>query len=243
MQIAVADVPEPDDLKIRVVLADDSIDIVQESRHLADRHGDIVLVGRPVGDGFRDEFAQLPQILQLLVALAHHAVNHPALLDAVLECRQRFVGYILVQRLKLQQGVERAIRLERRRHIAPAHDLGHRLVGKKLEGGQIQLALERVQHRHDGIEIRRAQDHRGEVLRRPLQAHGRFNNKAQRAFGADKQLAQIIAGGVLDQVLVQLQELAGTGHDFQASHPVARHAITDDLDAARVGADVAADIA
>src|SRR5690606_25127571 len=59
----------------------------------------------------------------------------------------------------------------------------------------------------------------------------------------DEQLAQVVTGGVLDQVTVQLEDVAGAGDHFHAGHPVAGHAVADHLDAAGVGADVAADLA
>ncbi|MNZ63900.1 hypothetical protein D3C78_820550 [compost metagenome] len=196
-----------------------------------------------MGDGLGDVLAQLPQVLQLLLALAHHAVQHPALLDAVLEGGQGVVGDFFRGGLELQQRIEGALGLERSRHVATAQHLGHGLVGEELEGGEVQLALEGVQHRHDGVEVRRAEDHGGEVLRRTIQAHGGFDHEAQGAFGADEQLAQVVAGGVLDQVLVQLQQVAGAGDHLQAGHPVAGHAVANHLDPAGIGADVAANLA
>ena len=243
MQVAVADMAEPDDLEIRVMLADDGINLPQEGRNLADGDRDVVLVRRPVGNGLGDELAQLPQVLQLLLALAHHPVQHPALLHAVLEGRQRLVCHLLADRLELQQGIEGTIGVKRRRYITTGQYLGHGLVGEELESGQIQLALEGVQYRHDRVEVRRAQHHGGEVLGCPLQAHGGLHDEAQGAFGADEQLAQIVTGGVLHQALVQFQQLAGTGDHFQPGYPVAGHAVADHLDATGVGADIAADLA
>src|SRR5690606_22287837 len=119
-------------------------------------------VWRPVADGFGDVFAQLPEVLQLLLALAHHAVDHPAFVDAMLEGRQGLVGTLLGGRLELQQRVEGRAGFERRWYVAAAEDLVQALVGEELEGGQVQLVLEGVQYRHDRVEIRRAQHHRGE---------------------------------------------------------------------------------
>ncbi len=243
MQVAVADMAEPDDLEIRVVFANDRIDFLEEGRHLADGDRDVVLVRCPMTDGLGDVLAQLPQVLQLLLALAHHAVEHPALLDAMFEGRQRLLGTLLGGGLEFQQRVERAVGLERRRHVTAAEHLGQRLVGEEFEGGQVQLVLEGVQHRHDRVEIGGAQHQRGEVGRLTLQAHGGLDNEAQRALGADEQLAQVVAGGVLDQVLVQLQQVALAGYHLHAGDPVAGHAVADHLDATGIGADVAADLA
>ena len=186
MQVAVADMAEPHHFEVRVVFLNDAVDIVEERRHLADSHRDVVLVRRPVADGFRDVLAQLPQVLQLLLALAHHAIQYPALLDAVLEGFQGLVGHFLGGRLELQQGIERAVGLKSRRHIAARQHLGQGFVGEELEGGQVQLVLEGMQHRHDRIEVRGTEHHGSKVLRRPLQTHGRLDNKAQGAFGADE---------------------------------------------------------
>ena len=100
-----------------------------------------------------------------------------------------------------------------------------------------------MQHRHDRVEVGRAEDHSGEVLRRALQAHGRLDHEAQGTFGADEQLAHVVAGGVLDQVLVQLEQVALAGDDLHPGHPVTGHAVANDLDPAGIGADIAADLA
>ena len=39
-------------------------------------------------------------------------------------------------------------------NIAAFEDLGQALVGEELERGQVELALEGMQHRHDRIEVR-----------------------------------------------------------------------------------------
>ena len=56
-------------------------------------------------------------------------------------------------------------------------------------------------------------------------------------------MAEVVAGGVLDQALVQVQQFALAGDHFQAGDPVTGHAVADHLDAAGIGADVAADLA
>ncbi len=194
-------------------------------------------------DGFGDVLAQLPQILQLLLALAHHAIQHPTLLHAVFKSRQRGFGHFFGGGLKFQQGIERAVGFERRRYIATAHDFGQGFVGEKFEGGEVELVLEGVQHRHDRVEIGSTEHHGGEVSRRPVQAHGGFDNKAQGAFGADKQLTQVVAGGVFNQVFIQFQQLTFAGDHFQPGDPIAGHAVANHFNATGVGADVAADLA
>ncbi len=46
VQVAVADVAEPDNLEIRVVLGDHRVDFLQEPWHLGNHHRDIVLIRR-----------------------------------------------------------------------------------------------------------------------------------------------------------------------------------------------------
>lgn len=56
-------------------------------------------------------------------------------------------------------------------------------------------------------------------------------------------MAKIIAGGVFYHAAIELQYIAIACHYRQTCHPIARHAIADDLDATCIGADVAADLA
>ncbi len=114
----------------------------------------------------------------MLLALAHHAIQYPALLHAVFKSRQSGFGDFFGGGFKLQQGIERAVGFERRRYIATAHDFGQGFVGEKFEGGEVKLVLKGVQHRHDRVEVGGAKHHGGKVLRRPVQTHGGFNDKA-----------------------------------------------------------------
>ncbi|MNN12877.1 hypothetical protein D3C81_1258860 [compost metagenome] len=242
MQVAVTDVAIPDHFEIRIVFFDDRIDISQKCWHFRDSDRDIVFVGCPVRDGFGDVLAQFPQVLQLLLALTHHTVEHPTLFHAVLKRGQGRVSHFFSAGFKLQQGIERARGIERRGNIATAHDLGQGLVGKEFEGGQVELVAKRVKHRHDRVEIRGAEHHRRKVVRRTIQTHRRLDHKAQGSFRTDEQLTQVVACGVLDQVLVQLQQIASTGNHLQASDPVAGHAIANNLNTTGIGADIAANL-
>ena len=121
--------------------------------------------------------------------------------------------------------------------------VGHGLVGKELEGGQVDVLLKGVQDLHHFSEAGGAQHQGGQVFRLAGQFHGGFHHKTQGALGADEQVPEVVTGGVLDQALVQVQQLALAGDHFQAGDPVTGHAVADHLDAAGVGADVAADLA
>ena len=56
-------------------------------------------------------------------------------------------------------------------------------------------------------------------------------------------MPKVVARGVLDQPSIELEHLAGAGHDGETGHPVAGEAVANHLDAAGVGGDVAANLA
>ncbi len=193
-------------------------------------------------DRFGNTFAQLPQLFQLAQRLAHHTVQHPALLHAVLENLHGPFAGVFGKLLEFQQAVERALAVEGFGHPVLEH-MGHGLVGKELKRGQINVLLKRVQHFHDFAETGRAQHQGGQVLGPAGQLHGGLHHEAQGAFGADEQVAEVVAGGVLDQALVEVQQFTPAGDHLEAGDPVPGHAVADHLDATGVGVDVAADLA
>ncbi|MDT4853763.1 hypothetical protein FQZ97_880410 [compost metagenome] len=91
-----------------------------------------------------------------------------------------------------------------------------------------------VQRRHRGPR----RELRG---RQRVQLHGRGGDDAQRAFAADEEVAQVVAGVVLAQAARAFPDLALRRDHFQAQAQVARVAVAHDLRAARVGRQVAAD--
>ena len=64
---------------------------------------------------------------------------------------------------------------------------------------------------------------------------------AERAFAADQQVAQVVAGVVLAQRREAVPDLALGGHDLEAEAQLARVAVAQHLRAAGVGGEVAAD--
>ena len=64
--------------------------------------------------------------------------------------------------------------------------------------------------------------------------HGRGDD-AERAFGADEQLFQVVAGIVLAQAAQAIEQLPVGQHDLQAQGQVARVAIAQHLHAPRIG--------
>ncbi|KAG1200099.1 hypothetical protein G6F35_012438 [Rhizopus arrhizus] len=97
--------------------------------------------------------------------------------------------------------------------------------------------LQRLRGRLHGGEHHRT--HIG--AREQAQRHRR--DHAQRAFGADQQLLQVVAGVVFAQRAQAVEDLARGQHGLQAQHQFARHAVAHHVHAAGVGGDVAADLA
>ena len=81
------------------------------------------------------------------------------------------------------------------------------------------------------------------LLRRRLgqQAQQNLGEDAQRAFRADENLAQRIAGHVLHALVADPHHVAVRQHDLEAHDVILRHAILQPAQAARVARDVAAD--
>ena len=119
----------------------------------------------------------------------------------------------------------------------------HGLVGEELVGGQVQLFLESLQYIHGVGKVVKAKHQHGQVVRLAGEFHGGFGNETQGALGTDEQMAQIVPGVVLGQILVQIQHIALTGDHFQAGNPVPAHAPANHLDAAGIGGQVATELA
>ena len=93
-----------------------------------------------------------------------------------------------------------------------SQNVPHGLMGVELIGSKVKLFLEGLQHIHGVGQVIQAQDQYRQVLRLPGQLHGGFGDKPQGAFGPNKQMAKIVAGVVLFQILVQVQDVALTGY-------------------------------
>ncbi len=112
----------------------------------------------------------------------------------------------------------------------------------QLEGDQLRPARlasreqrERLFGRGHGAQRRLAHRERG------VEAQARRGDQAERALGADEQVAQRVAAVVLADAAQVVEHTAVGQHDLEAEHELARVAVADRADAARVGADRAAD--
>ena len=91
--------------------------------------------------------------------------------------------------------------------------------------------------------VRRFQADEGGLHRARLrkQFQRRRGDDAERAFGADEQVAQIVAGIVLLQLRQPVQNAAVGQHHFEPERHLARHAIGQRGGAAGIGGEIAAD--
>ena len=80
-------------------------------------------------------------------------------------------------------------------------------------------------------------------LRARIQLQHGGGDDAQRAFGADEQVLQVVAGIVLAQAAQAVPDTSVRQHHFQPQHQIARIAVAQHAVAAGVGGQVAADLA
>lgn len=69
------------------------------------------------------------------------------------------------------------------------------------------------------------------------------SDDAQCAFAADKQMAQVVAGGVFMQGMEMGNQFAVGEDDFQTDNQVAHRAVTQYVQTSGIAGDVAADLA
>ena len=73
------------------------------------------------------------------------------------------------------------------------------------------------------------------------QLQHRGGDDAERAFGADENLAQVVAGVVLLQLREKIHDAAVGQHDLEPEHEIARDAVGQRAGAAGIGREIAAD--
>ena len=96
---------------------------------------------------------------------------------------------------------------------------------------------------HGGARIAHGQERRLRRARTRKQLQARGRDHAERAFGADEQVVEVVAGVVLAQARESVEHLPVGQHDLETEHEFARHAVAQRIQAAGVGREVAADLA
>ena len=154
------------------------------------------------------------------------------------------VARVVARRRQLHQHVP-GMRLGKR--IADVDAVAHAEldgdVGKQLETGEAAGGLVARDRQQLQRIVRRFQaDERGlHRARFWKQFQRRRGDDAERAFGADEQVAQVVAGVVLLQLRQAVENAAVGQHDFEPERHVARHAVGQRGGAAGIGGEIAAD--
>ena len=197
-----------------------------------------------LGDGLADE----PEVSRLIGRLRDRGVqNEPFLArgdENVLHLRLR--AAIRLRPRDLEQHVPG---IGRRKGIARAldvleHDLDHE-ARDELEGRQRRArARLRLGKQRQRILDRGQRDHgRRHLGRARQQAQHRRRDDAERALRADEEIAQVVARVVLLERAQTIPHAPVRQHDFETQHLLARIAIGEHADAARVRAEIAANAA
>ena len=115
----------------------------------------------------------------------------------------------------------------------------------QLEGAHAVAALfpQLAEQRHGRLHVGHGDERRGARahLRKQLQARG--GDHAERAFGAEEQRLDVVPRVVLAKRVERGQHAPIGEHDFEPEHLIAHHAVANDIGAAGVGGEVAADLA
>ena len=205
MDVAIADVAEPDDFKLRILLPHQAVHVLQKPRHGRHAHGNVVFVRSKLGNSLGNVLAQPPQAFGLRQTLTDCAVHDPALLKTMLEKRHGGFEVFLTTLFKFNQGIKIRGRLERPGKIFFRDDVLQRLLREELKGGERKPVLKGLKHRHGLGHVLNTQNQHSRVLRWCRQRHGQFHHNTEGSLGADKQVAEIITGGVLGQTPIEIQ--------------------------------------
>ena len=80
-----------------------------------------------------------------------------------------------------------------------------------------------------------------DALRRRIELEHRGGDDAERAFGADEQVFEVVAGVVLLELVEEVHHAAVGEHDLDAHHEIAGDAVGHRIGAAGIGREIAAD--
>ncbi len=249
VHVAVADVAEGAMADARIGRGQRRIGARDEFRNARHGHGHVVgnaAARRHLRLG--EALAHLPELGRLCTRRRDLRVAYEALLEGG---RQR-----LAQRLV--QGARRALARHVHEHV-PGMRLGHRVLvarhaleqevddrpADQLEGrdGIAHAALHVAEQRH--ALLRTVDGDPRRLARRRLREkpQDRRRDDAERAFPADEKLLHVVAGVVLAQAAQAVPDAAVGQYDLEPEDERARVAVAQDLHAARVRRDVAADLA
>lgn len=174
-----------------------------------------------VGLRERDVLAQVPERARLREVLRDHRIDHEPRVERFFHqlfeqrARMRFtfvVGQFEQHRLRVRL-CERIAQLR----IVLADELhaeiGHQLEARQQRAGRALRERQEVERRVRRFERGQRRDLRG---RQRMQLHHGGRDDAERAFRADEQIAQVVAGVVLAQSAQAVPDLALRRHDLEA---------------------------
>ena len=156
-----------------------------------------------------------------------------ALAQPVAVLRRHFHQY--VPGMRSRKRIAHAVAVANGEFDDLAHDqfeAGDRAAGARLRQMQ-ELERRRGRGHADKGGLHRARTRK--------QLEHRRGDDAERAFSADEDVPQVVAGVVLFQLLQQRQDAPIGQHHFQPEHQVARDAVSQRAGAAGIGREVAAD--
>ena len=190
---------------------------------------------------FRDQLARRPEGAALSVRLGQRRIGDEAALHGRLEDRHHRSGHRIGEFRQHVPG--RGFR--QRRGRTPAWRMANCSAMSAISSKPttrlplISCASDKKVHRG----LRRGHGDEGRLARLRLreQLHHGGGDDAQRAFRADEQVAQVIAGIVLAQAFQSVPHPAIGEHHLEAEAEIARVAIGDDVEAAGIGREIAAD--
>ena len=248
VQVAVADVAEGDDTDARVGRLQGCIGALDEFADARDRHGNVVLDTESL-DLLRlaDALAQIPQVGRLLAALRQHGIADPCVLQR--RGKEGFAGRAQVGLFARARQFDEQIPLAARQgRLRAANMLEHhaeRNVGNQLARGQrgAKGRLQFAEQAHGGRRGFDGQPGGGRRARQRKELDHRGGNDAERAFGADEQLFEVVTGIVLAQAAQAVPDFARGQHDLQTERQFTSVAVTQHLYAAGIGRQIAADLA
>ena len=243
VQVAVAHMAERHGSDARDQLCHGSQGLLDEAWDVRHRYRDIVLDAAALALlRLRNRLAQLPQCRCLGRAAGQSRVGNQAVVQCLShECLGRGACNRQVdQHVPRRSGCQR---IQRARHV-----LEHQVEGEARDHLESQHAAvtrylarqsQKIEHRL-GSRHRRKRGFHLAVAREQLQHRG--GDDSQGSLGADVELLEIVAGVVFAQPAQAIPDFALGGDDFQPQHQVTRVSVAQDMDAPRIGREIAPDL-
>ena len=230
----------------RFMLGNGGLRLLHESGHGCYGHGNVVLDVQPLGSlRQRNALANLPQRLRLRDAVCHGGIQQQFFFQRGfqqgMQACLRVIG--IAEGGMFKQHMPRRSANEGNAHFAKV--LSHQLQGvamHHLKAGQagVQSLARQSQQIDCGLQRGHSRPHGGLQGRQRKQLERGGRDDAQRAFAADQQMAQVVAGIVFAQAVQAVPDPALRRNGLQPQAQLACIAVAQHLRAARIACQVAA---